>query len=161
MEQDGFLGQLWQALTSSVVTKVIAAVIVIAASGAIGFIVGRAGRAGGAWKARFESDQVSHTEEVRCWQFFQWVFGRAKITWTARDASGSEKHEERSYRFSGVFSHEFLRATYWCTNPKIIDYGAFLLKYKPNGGFIGTYIGIEGEHDARIETIPVYEWAKA
>lgn len=155
-----FFGSVWEAFASSMAAKIVAAFLFLALSAFGGFLIGRTGRAGGHWKASFQSDQVAHSEEVSCWQFFHWVFGRAKISWTARDNAGRERHEARSYRFQGVFAHEFLRATYWCTDPKIIDYGAFLLKYKPSGGFVGTYIGIEGDHDARIETIPVYEWAK-
>lgn len=125
------------------------------------FFLGRIGRAGGKWRGHFESDNASHSEEVICRQFLHFVFGHSKVTWVTRSADGHDRHEERRYAFRGVFNHELLRATYWCRDPRVIDCGAFLLKYKVDGeGFSGKYIGVEGDDDARIESVPTYEWKK-
>jgi hypothetical protein len=141
------IGEEWILRGSALVVAFLILIVLKAAIGSVGRVHGR-------WTSRYTSGGCHHVERIFAQQYWRLIYGRSSAQWTE-----DNDHKQRNYKFLGWFSKEIFRAVYWCRNPGITDCGTFVMKYLSDGrGLSGKYIGLEGNDEAKIESVEKYEW---
>ena len=99
------------------------------------------------WKTTYEEGEQDYHENVTLTQNGRRVTGEVVLR---------EGEDKTTYKFEGTFRHLFLTATYQSTDPADYEQGAFALRYKRNGTFVGQHVLLSNKSEELVSSR--YEW---